>query len=537
MKVGHLRKLVTAGVLVAVAALLAGCLATSDGPDPVALPSSMAEPTATVIPQALPGAPGEFISVIHRGLGRFDASTGAMLQHLTSPPQGFRDHSPVLAGDRVVFVRQSREHQCDVSIQWVAADAARHTGVLIDGGLGYIDAMTVSVDGSTVALSYSSCQSDLPPKIKVLDVVSGEVTLEISNPAGGNGSLGANTLMLIRGRLVVFVGIHLTTWLASVDLSDPEATQLSEMPRLPFPDRCRLLNAVAQGESSIVGITSCGKVWRLYHLTGPDLNRFRLGSEVDGDGNYPMLTGATGDGYLIGTTRIDHRDAILQIHNDQQRILPMCTNDKQSPDQWCSYVPIWAHHSTPEPPSPAAQVSFGGSAKESRARAVQAFVDEGGALCAPEDLRNRFGMDGGAGGWIIGGISIVNTTHTACALFGPIRFVGLDSHSRPVTKVSICDDMVLKHSSCAAPIVLYPIGTAEPRHHPNAISVRLYGWGRGGVDDSGCPARRVVEPATLRLTLGQTTLAMPNHDPRWQPSKTAHIWGCGGVGIATGPKN
>ncbi|MCZ3386440.1 MAG: hypothetical protein LH630_05635 [Actinomycetia bacterium] len=37
--------------------------------------------------------------------------------------------------------------------------------------------------------------------------------------------------MFVRGRLVIFVGIHLTTWLASVDLASPGATSLPDLPR------------------------------------------------------------------------------------------------------------------------------------------------------------------------------------------------------------------------------------------------------------------------------------------------------------------
>jgi hypothetical protein len=182
-----------------------------------------------------------------------------------------------------------------------------------------------------------------------------------------------------------------------------------------------------------------------------------------------------------------------------------------------------------------ARVWFAGSARESRANSVERFLDDGGRLCGSADLRHRFVFGGGAGGWIVGGISLVNRSDFPCALRGPLRFVGLDSQGGAVTTVSTCDEMVLKHQSCAAPIVLFPAGTAQRQEHPSAISVRLYGWSRGGGPRAGgCPSRRIVSPATLRLSLGDLTFRLLNRDTAG--AARGDMWGCGNVVIAGGPR-
>ena len=253
---------------------------------------------------------------------------------------------------------------------------------------------------------------------------------------------------------------------------------------------------------------------------------------VDGTGtrrDYPDVEVVLADqqptAQIIALVSKDKSVGILRYENDDALGWHLISVEQCSPMRAGQTVP--------------AQVSYGGSAKQSRAKAVQAFLDDGGQVCGSDDLRRRFVLGGGAGGWSVGGLNIVNTSDHPCALLGPVRFVGPNSDGSAATSISTCDDMILKHQSCAAPIVLYPVGTPHPHQHPNAISVRLLGWGRGGANDSGCPPDRMVEPKILSLSLGDLSLRFTNHDPHWEPTKSfpAHMWGCGDIGIATGPNN
>jgi hypothetical protein len=175
----------------------------------------------------------------------------------------------------------------------------------------------------------------------VIDRLSGDVVLEISNPEAPNGTPTAFSLMLVGDRLVALIGVHLTTWLASVDIHHPEATELTRMPRLPFATNCQPTNAVGEGDSAVVGTVFCRHDWHLYRVDGPGLDTFHLGPAIETEGNSPMLTGATPEGFFIGTIKSQRNQLVLQIHDGMERVISTCTASDAGRDDDCYPVPVW----------------------------------------------------------------------------------------------------------------------------------------------------------------------------------------------------
>jgi hypothetical protein len=175
----------------------------------------------------------------------------------------------------------------------------------------------------------------------VIDRLSGDVVLEISNPEAPNGTPTASSLMLVGDRLVAFIGIHLTTWLASVDIHHPEATELTRMPPLPFAENCQVTNAVGEGDKAVVGAVFCRRAWHLYRVDGPNLNSFHLGAAIQTEGDFPILTGATPEGFLIGTIGDQRKQVVLQIHDGAERVVSTCAASNTGRDNDCYPVPVW----------------------------------------------------------------------------------------------------------------------------------------------------------------------------------------------------
>lgn len=333
-----------------VVTVLTACSGASPAASPVTSPETtpVTQPTPTNTettpvdaedPVALPGAPRTFVAQVGDSLVRFNSTSGAKIRSLTSPPTRSRDDAAVAMARRVVSVRHVDGSACKSSVRWVSNNGQRG-GILVPSGLGSIGDVGVSPDGATLAYTFVPCRSDLPSQIRVVDVSSGDVILEIFNPRGGNGPLNPGELMFVRGRLIIFVGIHLTTWLASVDVASPEATSLPNLPTLPFPERCRLDNVEPQGARSIVGFTDCGRELRVFHIIGADLETVRLSRQLPSDLKYAYISGATDDGHLIGLARRGREDVVLQVHGRRVRDLPQCTSSDPQRER-CADQPVW----------------------------------------------------------------------------------------------------------------------------------------------------------------------------------------------------
>ena len=155
-----------------------------------------------------------------------------------------------------------------------------------------------------------------------------------------------------------------------------------------------------------------------------------------------------------------------------------------------------------------------------------AFLAAGNHPCQASKLRATASGGDGAGGWNIGGFTIRNIAHRYCALRGPVVFKGLDATGATVTSISVCDREDDKRSECAAPVVLGQSHDSRIRLFPQSVSIRMYGWSRGGKRDTTCPADRQVKPSTFQVTVGDVVLQASN------PIGPMSMWGCDDITIA-----
>ena len=481
---------------------------------------------------SLQSAPEVFVASVDRRIAVVDASTGSLRRFLTAQRRWVADSYPTLAasgGRQYVYYLHENMKRCPNSVRRVPffggeSERVTHQPFQIMG-------LSVSPNGRYLAYSYEGCRAPVTTDfVDVLALSTGEtlftVSARVSYPAAPIG-LGAVTVT--NHHLVAFAGVHLTTWLAVLNLDQaPGRFNLRSLPQIPV--RCRLDRlAASPSRARVFGSVACAHSRiKTFTASGANLQKVQYSEPIPLDLDWGGAYSRNHQGWYVGFGNPRGKgggEHIIQWRGRSARMLGKCSTPK-STGGLCAATPTWS--SLPRP-----KTVYAGSAKQSREQSVQAFLDEGGRLCGNADLRRRFVMGGGAGGWVVGGLTLVNTSHQPCALLGPVRFVGTDSAGHPVTSVSTCDDMVSKHQSCSAPVVLYPLGTAEPRQHPNAIYVRLLGWGRGGHNDSGCPQKRVVQPQVLSLDLGDLSLRLPNHDPAWARTESSpgRMWGCGDIGI------
>jgi hypothetical protein len=310
---------------------------------PIATTAPAASPTATEAP-VLAGAPAEFYGVLGTRIAAFDSVTGRRLRWLTDPGSGHADDRPAVVeasdGTYVAFVRSPAGQGCGSAVLRVPAGGGREE-TLLDLRDADVTGLGIDRSGATLAYAYTRCGTDdSHTYLRVVDVATKRTLTEAWSSFEGNGVVTVCCLAVEGSRVVVHAGIHLTNWLAVLDVRPGQGrVDVDTLPRLPFEDGCRPSNAVWSG-GDVVTVMSCaregGEEQRLVRFAPP----FREAREEPLPGTYE-LTGSDGDGRFVGT-RSSAGEATNVVQRDAtgERVLGTCPTPDPVADA-CVRTPVW----------------------------------------------------------------------------------------------------------------------------------------------------------------------------------------------------
>ncbi|MEO8107585.1 MAG: hypothetical protein ABI720_09715 [Actinomycetes bacterium] len=284
----------------------------------------------------LKGAPDVFVARVNARIAVVGSGSGKVRRFLTKGGKWVADSHPVLVkagGRQYVYYLHENFKRCPNSIRRIPLHGG--TSEQVTRQPFQIMGMSVSPNGRYLAYSAEGCRAPVTRDFaEVVSLRTGEVVQTVTTPRERNvAPIGLGSVTVTNHQLVVFAGVHLTTWLSVLSLDrDAGDYRLLSLPHIPV--RCRLDRlASSPSPSRVFGSVTCGHRIKTFTASGPRLQRVRYSDPIPLDMDWAGVSSRTRQGWYIGNGNPAGKgggDHIIQWRGDAGRMLKRCSTPKKT---------------------------------------------------------------------------------------------------------------------------------------------------------------------------------------------------------------